>query len=172
MRVLVCAASRHGSTAGIADAVAATLREHGHLVDRAAPRDVRTLAPYGGVVLGSAVYAGHWLAEARGLTARLRSQLLERPVWLFSSGPVGDPPVPAGKQAQGDAVRERIGARGHEVFAGRIEPARLTLPERAVVRVLHAPGGDYRDWDHVRSWASTVAADLASLHPERTGVDG
>jgi hypothetical protein len=46
------------------------------------------------IEIGSAVYAGHWLEPAKRLVERHRGSLSELPVWLFSSGPVGDPPKP------------------------------------------------------------------------------
>jgi menaquinone-dependent protoporphyrinogen oxidase len=46
------------------------------------------------------------------------------------------------------------------VFPGRLEPTRLSAPERAVVTAMRAPVGDFRDWDAVRSWAAEIAAAL------------
>jgi menaquinone-dependent protoporphyrinogen oxidase len=58
------------------------------------PEQVDEVEGYDAVVLGSAVYAGHRLKPARKLVDRCGAALAARPVWLFSSGPVGDPPKP------------------------------------------------------------------------------
>lgn len=96
VRVLVSAASRHGATTEIAEAIGRSLSGEGFAVTVLPPGQVRSLEDYHAVVLGSAVYTGHWLGPARDLASRCRDSLAARPVWLFSSGPVGDP---AGKLA-------------------------------------------------------------------------
>ena len=94
MRVLVTAASRHGSTADIAAAIVRVLHLRGLAADLVEPAEVKDLSEYDAVVLGSAVYAGRWMGPATDLVARCQSQLAGRPVWLFSSGPVGNPAEP------------------------------------------------------------------------------
>ena len=47
------------------------------------------LAGYGAFVIGSAVYAMHWQKDAAQFVRRNRALLAGRPVWLFSSGPLG-----------------------------------------------------------------------------------
>jgi menaquinone-dependent protoporphyrinogen oxidase len=47
-------------------------------------------APYDAVILGCAVYAGRWLEPARQYTAAHVAALRDRPVWPFSSGPIGN----------------------------------------------------------------------------------
>jgi len=59
------------------------------------PKQIQAVDGFDAVVLGSAVYAGHWLKPARELVDRSRDALAARPVWLFSSGPIGDPPQAA-----------------------------------------------------------------------------
>ena len=44
---------------------------------------------YDGFIIGSAAYQGRWLSEATRLVRQHREVLASRPVWLFSSGPVG-----------------------------------------------------------------------------------
>src|SRR5947207_4549288 len=97
MRVLVCAASRHGATAAIAERVGAVLREHSVDVHVRVPAEVAGLDGYEAVVVGSAVYMGRWLARAHRFVVGHRVALSAMPVWLFSSGPVGDPPEPDGE---------------------------------------------------------------------------
>lgn len=91
MTVLVTAATKHGSTDEIAQAIGATLSERGVEALVLPPEEVRDIDEYDAVVLGSAVYSGHWLPSAMALVDRGSSAWAGRPVWLFSSGPVGDP---------------------------------------------------------------------------------
>ncbi|HUZ19746.1 MAG TPA: flavodoxin domain-containing protein [Acidimicrobiales bacterium] len=162
MRALVVAASRHGSTAGIATAIAEWLRGRGVVAVRAEPEEVSDLVGVDAVVLGSAVYAAHWLAPAKSLVERLGDELAERPVWLFSSGPVGDPPKPAEEPADAGAMVQAAHARGHHVFAGKLDKTTLGAGERAIVRVLRAPEGDFRDWPEVEAWADEIADALGA----------
>jgi menaquinone-dependent protoporphyrinogen oxidase len=162
MRVLVSAASRHGSTADIAKVIAEVLRMRGLEVDITAPHEVASVDAYDAVIIGSAVYTGHWLPDASALVAREADRLASRPVWLFSSGPIGDPPKPeTGPSDVGD-LADRIGAREHRIFAGALDKGRLGLGERSIVAVVRAPEGDYRRWDEIRDWASGVATELTT----------
>src|SRR5574338_1050632 len=86
MKVLVAAASRHGSTEMIADCIHEELEYGGCQADLADADSVTSIADYDAVILGSAVYSGHWLKGARKLAGRLETELRGKPVWLFSSG--------------------------------------------------------------------------------------
>src|SRR5215212_4334828 len=94
MKVLISAASRHGATLEIAEALKTEVEASGVEVDLIAPERVVDVTPYDAVIIGSAVYAGRWLAAARELIDREVTQLSAKPVWLFSSGPIGDPDKP------------------------------------------------------------------------------
>jgi menaquinone-dependent protoporphyrinogen oxidase len=166
MRVLVTAASRHGSTADIAAAIVRVLHLRGLAADLVEPAEVKDLTGYDAVVLGSAVYAGRWMAPATDLVDRCRSQLVGRPVWLFSSGPVGSPANPAEGPAV-SKVMEQTGALGHRVFAGKLDKAELGRLERTMVRAVRAPEGDYRDWDAIAEWAARIADGLSAMEPAR-----
>jgi menaquinone-dependent protoporphyrinogen oxidase len=159
--VLVAVASRHGATREIADAVARTLRDEGLEVELADAADVTDVSRFDGVVLGSAVYVGRWLEPARELVDAYAEALASRPTWLFSSGPIGDPPKPEADDAvQITEIAERVGARGHRLFAGKLDKSTLGFGERAVVLAFRAPEGDFRDWDEIAAWARDVAAEL------------
>ena len=160
MRVLVTAASKHGATAEIADVVAGVLEDAGLHVDRCAPSNITDLTPYDAVVVGSAVYAGRWVREATALLDRLGDQLAARPLWVFSSGPLGDPPTPTGLPPVADTAVARLRPRDHRAFAGALDREGLSLAERAVVRAVRAPYGDFRDWDAVREWAVSIVDGL------------
>jgi menaquinone-dependent protoporphyrinogen oxidase len=160
MRVLVTVASRYGATTEIGRAVADELAARGIEVALLAPDEVGAVDAYDAVVLGSAVYAGHWLKPARELVERAGPALAARPVWLLSSGPVGDPPKPDEDPVDVAALTAATGARDHRVFAGRIVRKRLRFADRAIVAALRAPDGDFRDWNEIRDWAASIAAAL------------
>jgi menaquinone-dependent protoporphyrinogen oxidase len=161
VRALVAAASRHGSTQEIAEAIGRTLEEEGIEADVWPVEEVETPAAYDAFVVGSAVYIGSWLEDAREFVDRHADTLRGRPTWLFSSGPIGDPPRPDAEHAvQVDEVLAKTGARGHRLFAGKLDKSRLGFGERAVVLAFRAAEGDFRDWDEIASWAREIAGAL------------
>jgi menaquinone-dependent protoporphyrinogen oxidase len=120
-RILVACASRHGSTAEIAAEIADVLRRDipGAAVDLRDAVQAGEVAGYDAAVIGSAVYMGRWLPAARDLVEGHREALSAMPVWLFSSGPIGDPSVPVDELAAVMALGTAIGARGHRMFGER-----------------------------------------------------
>jgi menaquinone-dependent protoporphyrinogen oxidase len=160
MKVLVSAASRHGATAEIARAIGETLTEAGLEAVVLAPDAVTTLDGYHAVILGSGIYVGHWMDTAKNLVERHSAALASRPVWLFSSGPVGDPPKPEEGPADIAEIIEATHARDHRVFAGRVDRAMLGLGEKVILTAVRAPEGDFRPWADVREWAAGIATFL------------
>jgi menaquinone-dependent protoporphyrinogen oxidase len=167
MRLLVTYATKHGGTAEIAEVIGQRLRDRGHKVDVRPAKDVIHIAGYEAVIVGSAMYMFHWQRDALSLIKRHEAELRQRPTWLFSSGPTGGSPQadatldevrrsptdypPLGTVAE---LAERIGARGHATFPGRIEEGVGGIFSRWV------PKGDWRDFDAIRDWADAIAADL------------
>jgi len=89
MKVLVAYATRHGATAGIAERVAAALAAAGLSAETRRVEDVNDVESFDAVVLGGAAYMFHWLKSAVTFSRRYHRELAARPVWLFSSGPLG-----------------------------------------------------------------------------------
>jgi menaquinone-dependent protoporphyrinogen oxidase len=161
MKVLVSAASKHGATAGIADAIGSALMTRGFEVTVKEPAHVEEVHTFDAIVVGSAVYAGHWMKPAIELTERFAERFPGKPVWLFSSGPIGDPPKPTEDPVDVVEVMKVTGARHHRLFAGKLDKAMLSFPERAIVGALRAPYGDFRNWDEIRNWAEEIAESLS-----------
>jgi menaquinone-dependent protoporphyrinogen oxidase len=162
MKVLVTAASRHGATMEIARAIGEGLIEHHHEASVMPVEEVATIEGYAAVVVGSALYAG-WLKPAKRFVESNADALRARPVWLFSSGPLGDPLKPEEDPAMAAPMVEASGARDHRVFAGKLDKGGLNLVEKAMVKAVHAVEGDYRDWDEVRAWAFQIADALHGI---------
>lgn len=75
MKNLVTYATRTGSTVGVAEAIAETLREHGAQVDVIPMQDVTDVTSYQAVVAGSAIQNRQWLPEANKFVQTHRSAL-------------------------------------------------------------------------------------------------
>lgn len=163
--VLVTYATKHGATAEIAERIGTVIAEAGLPVEVQPVDKVRDLSPYTDVVLGSAVYMGQWRKEAVSFLEHNEPALAEMDLWLFSSGPTdeGDPveltegwtfPEKLGPLVQ------RIGAHEPVLFHGVLDPETLNLFERAIIKSIKAPTGDFRDWEAIEAWAKGVAAEL------------
>lgn len=160
MKVLVTAASRHGATRELAQVIDEVLVERGLDVTLLPPDEVADVSEYDALVIGSAVYAGRWLPDAKAIVQRHAAVLRMKRVWLFSSGPLGEPPLPPEDPPDGVVLRETIEAAEHRVFPGRLDPAALGTGERLIVKVVRAPAGDFRPWPAVRAWAAAIASAL------------
>lgn len=160
MRVLVTAGSKHGATTEMARMIGEVLAGEGADVDLAEPGEVGSIEEYDAVVIGSAVYMGRWLETSREFVDRCADALAARQVWLFSSGPIGDPPVPEEDPVDIAGILDRTGARAHRVFPGKLERSRLSFGEKAVVAAVRTPDGDFRPWDEIREWAEEIAQEL------------
>lgn len=164
MLVLVAYASKHGSTAEIAEAVAAEIRKQGLDADCVEAGEVDDIGGYDAVVLGSAVYMRRWQGDARRFLRAHRKALPGRPFWVFSSGPTGDPAEDdaAWQEPKRTIARaEELGARDHVVFGGRVSPEGGRM-ERAMAEGMAEEYRDRRDWDEIRAWAAGIAGELGA----------
>jgi len=175
MSILVAYAGKHGATQGIAE----TLRAAGQDAEVRPVKAAGDLAGYEAVVLGSAAYCWSWLTEATEFVRRNRAVLADRPVWLFSSGPLGT----AATDAQGRdlrvvaepkeiaELREAINPRDHRVIFGALDRSKLGFAERVVAKMPASrallPEGDFRDWQDLEAWAESIAHELAQVPASR-----
>ena len=171
MRILVGYASKYGSTRQIAQRIAEKLRDGGH---KASSLDVWHADPtsYDAFVIGSSAYINSWLKNARAFVFKHRELLAQRPVWLFSSGPLGFSPVDPQGRDQLDTAEPRefaefadeIRPRGTKVFYGKLDPARLNMRDRFIRAMPGAtelmPAGDFRDWEAIEAWAEHISLEL------------
>ena len=160
MTVHVITATRHGSTPEIGEAIAGHLRERGW--DAVAEDPVSAdLQPGEPVVLGSPIYMGKWVKAGREIADRLAEEESGRAIWLFTVGPLGDPPKPDDpgpeKEVQEFARWHAISSR---LFEGKLDRSQLNRRERLAVRAVKAPVGDFRPWDEIEAWAEEIADAL------------
>ncbi len=172
-RELVAYASRHGSTASIAERIAGRLRSAGDDVDCRPMDEVTDLSGYDAVILGSALHDQAWLPEAMTFLARFADRLGPLPVWLFTVGM----PEALPRRLQGWARMEEgqtaeklsplVRPKGHRLFSGVIRKDHLSGAGRVRFRMMGGRYGDFRDWDEIDRWADVVGEELhhAGQHP-------
>ena len=187
MTVLVTYASKYGATKGIAERIADKLRQMGKAVDVAPTNAVGDISNYEAFVIGSAVYSGSWLPEAAEFVRGHTATLAVRPVWLFSSGPLG-PEVKEPEERRHGAgefvgqikifgvkrvihwplpkevveFRGSIGPREHEMFFGAVDHKNLPFAERMALIAVRGMDGDFRDWNSIDAWAEEIARQLTT----------
>ncbi|MCZ2812067.1 MULTISPECIES: flavodoxin domain-containing protein [unclassified Modestobacter] len=170
--VLVGYATAAGSTRGVAERIAARLRESG------LPVACLPLGPdvqpedFGAWVLGSAVHSMAWLPPAIDFLQRAAG-LPARPCWAFSVGGLS-PDGPLRRRMAAQEVRRvqqgfppHLAVRDHRLFVGALDTSQVNAAGRAFWRVVGGRPGDQRDWPAIDRWASEVAAGLGAR--ERTG---
>lgn len=174
MKVLVAYATRHGSTQGIAERIGSVLERRGLEVVVGSVHEIGDLDGYDAVVLGSAAYMYHWLPDANEFVRRHRSKLASKPIWLFSSGPIGTDRLDAKGNDVRDAsepkefgeLRAFLRPRGERIFFGAYDPEAppIGLAEKLMKLVPASrqalPAGDFRDWPEIEAWAEEIAREL------------
>jgi menaquinone-dependent protoporphyrinogen oxidase len=127
--------------------------------------ELRTLAEpsdpagFDAYVLGSSIYMGRWNKEAVAFVHRNQSTLTGQPIWLFSSGPVGNQerldPIEL------DDLKATVGVREHKLFAGAVKLDRMSFAERLMAKAMKV-SGDYREWSAIEAWADQIRTELSA----------
>ena len=159
MSILVTYGSERGGTASLARMVAEALQSAGQTADVVPARQVKSLEGYDAVVVGGALYAFRWHRDARRFVKHHTTELRKVPTFFFSSGPLDDSAlkreIPPVKGVQ--ALMDRVGAKKHITFGGRLAPDVKGFPASAMAKKY---AGDWRDSKQVRDWVSTIDFEL------------
>lgn len=162
-KILVAYATVYGSTAEVAEAIGATLREQGLEADVMPAAEVRSLDGYSGVVAGTAMYFFLLRGEFKRFMARNRRAFADGlPLAIFALGPFTTKPEdiegarkPVDKFVEASPWLKPVSVR---IFGGRHQPEKLRFPH---TMMRNTPASDARDWDDIRAWAVELAGKLA-----------
>ena len=159
MRVLVTFGSKRGGTRGLANMLGSALEDQGLEVTLMPAAGVMDARPFDAVIVGGALYNNRWHKDARRFVDRHAKTLQDRPVWLFSSGPLDDSAVTGdiGPVKHVAKAMEGIGANGHMTFGGRLQTDADSFPASSMAKTM---SGDWRDEAHVRDWAKRISEEL------------
>ncbi len=177
--ILVTYATRAGSTAGVAEAIANTLVEGGLPVEVRPMQAVTDLTPFAAVVAGSAIQNRQWLPEAMQFVDAHGPALIRRPAGIFAvcmtlamrNGEAYRGAV----EAWLGPVRARVRPVSVGLFAGVLDIGKIpSFADRLKFRLSAMLGvwseGDHRDWAAIRRWAAELRPLL--LHERFYSVGG
>jgi menaquinone-dependent protoporphyrinogen oxidase len=162
-RILVAFASKKGSTTEIAQAIGKELEASGHIADVTEMRTVTSLTGYNAVVIGGPMYIGKMISDTGKFVRRHYNDLEKVPVagFIVSLAPVTRDPVDR-KYAQ-KALRAALAPLqpvAETVFAGKLDPAKLSWLQKLMVEKAKSPVGDFRDWTAIAAWARELPGKM------------
>ena len=166
MKVLIAFVTKAGSTREIAEAIAQPFRAEGFGVDVRELRDIRDIAGYDAIVLGGPIYFDKIMPEVVQFATKWRAALASVPVAYFIVGGTLKDDTPAIRQVARaallplEALKEPVEVG---LFAGKVDSRSVGLLYRLMLKVKKAPDGDWRDWDAIGAWGTTVACRMAEL---------
>lgn len=167
--ILVTYATRYGSTQEVAETIAAELNKLGLPTEIQPMSKVRTLDGYRAVILGAPIYIGRLHKDGRSFLARHREALGAKAVALFALGPTNN------AEEDWQNVRQQFAQIlaqvawltpiATELFGGKFDPAALRFPDSLLTLfpaspIRNMPASDIRDWEAIRAWAGTLAAQF------------
>jgi menaquinone-dependent protoporphyrinogen oxidase len=161
-RILVAYVSQKGSTAEIARAIAKELQAAGKEAEAKEMWTVASLEGYDAVIIGGPVYIGR-VGGVGKFVKKHRGELSKLPVAAFAVGL-----APASNDTEGIAwdqkgLRAAIGPLrpvAEAVFAGKLDPAKLSWLQRWMVKKAKSPVGDFRDWAAIAAWARELPGKM------------
>lgn len=158
-RILVAYATKHGSTAGIAEVIGRELTAAGLRVEVKELKNVQSLSGYDAVVIGGPIYIGKVMAEVRKFIGRHQEKLAALPVAVFAVGlsPASkdEKEIESARKALSDAVTP-LRPVASTLFAGSLDPEKLGFIERKMIGMAKSPTGDFRDWEAIAAWAKEL----------------
>jgi len=160
-KILITYASKAGSTAETAARMGEMLAGQNAQVDVLPAEKVGDLSAYQAVVLGSAIRMGQLLPEVVKFVEANQAALQQKAFNVFFLCMTLEKDTPENRQtvsAYLEPVRALVKPASEGMFAGVMEPKKLSLLERMMMKAMKTPVGDFRNWEQINAWAQSAAA--------------
>lgn len=163
--ILIAYASRTGSTAEVAEAIAAVLRNAGQEVEATQISALQSIGERKVVIIGVPLYMGGFPGALHKFLSSNRAALIATPPRFFVLGPIEAKPEQfdtARSQAEKQLARHSwLKIAELQIFGGRFDINRMPFPF-SLARYLPAfpakdiPASDIRDWAAIRAWGAAI----------------
>jgi menaquinone-dependent protoporphyrinogen oxidase len=105
------------------------------------------------------------MREAAEFLDARKDILKKTPLWLFSSGPIGegDPHQLVDGVVLPEAIvklTHNLNVQEKQIFHGKVDLRKLSLAELMLFKSVGARTGDYRHWDMIKLWAQSIRDQL------------
>ncbi|HWQ65709.1 MAG TPA: flavodoxin domain-containing protein [Methanospirillum sp.] len=162
-RILVAYGTRNGSTSGIAEAISKELESMGYVTTVAEMKTVSSLTGYDAIVIGGPLYMGRLISDVSSFVKKFSNTLVSMPIAAFAVGmaPVSEDSSKIG--AAHDALLHSLSPLSPKVstiFAGSLDPSKLSFIARKMTEFVKSPTGDHRDWDTIATFARSLPGHL------------
>ena len=126
-------------------------------------KTVSTLEGYHAVVIGGPIYMGKIVGDVGKFVGKFRDALMKIPVAAFTVGmaPIGKDPAVIDKTMKiFHAALAPLEPVAETMFAGRVDPEKLSFIQKWMIKKAKAPVGDFRDWDTIANWSKELPGKL------------
>jgi len=162
--VLVAYATRHSSTAGVADNIADVLCGLNHRVDLRYVENVSSIEDYDAVIVGSAIYEFNFLPVAKDFIERFKQPLAEKPVaYFFGCAALKEDTAKNQKAVLiyiNPLLRKYPDIEPVDIgrFGGSVDFSRLNDFDAMVINFIGVrENEDWRNWEKIGAWAEKVS---------------
>lgn len=163
--VIVVYATRYGSTAEIARAIANELTARGIDTDIFPVEEAPSPEGYQAAVIGSPVRFGAWLIPAVAYLQRYETEIQQMPVAVFTAHVLATDESPQSARQRSEYLKPvlaHVQPQHTAFFAGNLDPAKISFLENLVCRMIKSPTGDRRDWQIISDWGKEIFPILPS----------
>ncbi|MFA5396142.1 MAG: hypothetical protein GX097_07400 [Methanomicrobiales archaeon] len=167
-RVLIAYATKYGTTKKIAEEIQGVLTDKGIESDLINVMETGKMGTYDAVILGSPVYMGKMLVEAREFCKYFRHNMTDTWLAIFvngisccTPGNVDTAPLFAAIDEMHEYVRPDMKA----AFSGAFNPTGLSETDAQIAGMVRPPVGDFRDHEAIRDWAEDLALAIFMRMP-------
>ena len=124
---------------------------------------VRLWEGYLAVVIGGPFYMGKVVGDIGRFIGRNRDALAKLPVAAFAVGvtPLGkDPAEIDNVMKKLHKTLEPLQPVAVTIFAGKVDPSKLSFLQKWMVEKAKSPVGDFRDWNAIAAWAKELPGKM------------
>jgi len=166
--ILVCYATRYGSTKAVAEIISEKLSDMGFEVRLNDLNDNIDLSGIEIVFAGSPLHLGKWLPEAKEFMQFKKNELNKIPVITFTTGITLSEPTEHNLTKAKFAIDEislSVVPFESGFFAGRLSRGMLSDTDIQLVKLADIKDGDYIDTEMIKKWVVETCKKLEKISP-------